>query len=39
MHDNSTEYRWLCTFDGLKVGCKKISHEEIIQISNILKIT
>jgi hypothetical protein len=39
MYNNSEESKWLCTLNGLKVGCKEISHQEIIQISNILKIT
>lgn len=30
--------KWLCTFNGLKVGCQVISHEEIMQIVNILKL-
>jgi hypothetical protein len=39
IYDNEESSKWLCTLNGLKVGCKEISHQEIIQISNILKIT
>jgi hypothetical protein len=39
MYNNSEESKWLCTLNGLKVGCKEISHQEIMHISNILKIT
>jgi hypothetical protein len=37
-NEDSIANNWLCTFNGLKVGCKVISHEEIISIASILKI-
>ena len=37
-YSDSIENTWLCTFNGLKVGCKIISHEEVVLIANILKI-
>ena len=38
MYQGEEQNKWLCTFNGLKVGCQVISHEEVIQIANILKL-
>lgn len=37
-YNGSIDNSWLCTFNGLKVGCQVITHEEVIQIANILKL-
>jgi hypothetical protein len=38
MYNNKEERKFLCTFNGLKVGCQEITHQEVIQIAYILKI-
>lgn len=37
-YNGSIDNTWLCTFNGLKVGCKEITHEDVVLIGNILKL-